>query len=60
MIVWDGEAMHAAIQRYLKGERAPIVPAEERCVNEGADGCTVRAETHGWCAACWATIVPVS
>lgn len=57
MIVWPGDEMHEGIQRYLSGITRPTVPAEDRCVNEGAEGCTVRAGPNGWCSACWSTIV---
>lgn len=48
----------AAIQRYLQSPRREPVAAEDRCVNEEAPGCAGRAEENGWCAPCWATIVP--
>ncbi len=58
MIVWDGQAIHEGIRRYLAGERCEFVPAEERCVNEGAEGCAGRAGDSGWCPPCWSTIAP--
>lgn len=58
MIVWDGQAMHEGIRRYLSGVRGEYVCEGERCVNEGAEGCAGRAGESGWCAPCWATIVP--
>ena len=58
MIVWPGDEMHEGIRRYFSGVRREHVPAEDRCVNEGAEGCTERAEGNGWCAPCWSSIVP--
>ncbi len=58
MIIWDGQAIHDGIQRYLRGERRPFVPEGERCVNEGADGCDGRAGDSGWCGPCWSAVVP--
>ena len=60
MICWPGDQMHEGLRRWLAGVSAEHVPAEDRCVNEGAEGCTVRADESGWCSACWATIVPAS
>lgn len=58
MIPWDGEAMHEGMRRWLSGVRREVPPEMDRCVNEGAEGCTERADESGWCPACWATIVP--
>lgn len=56
MIAWDGDA----IQRYLRMPKTESVPEWNRCVNEGAEGCALRAEDNGWCGPCWRTIVPAS
>jgi hypothetical protein len=60
MIPWDGGEMYERIRRGLAGLPQPTVTEMDRCVNEGAKGCTVRAGASGWCPACWATIVPES
>lgn len=36
----------------------PVVPEWQRCVNEGAEGCSVLADDRGWCPDCWSTIEP--
>ncbi len=63
MIPWDGSVVHEAalegVRRYLAGQHRPFVPEAERCVNEGADGCAVRAEDSGWCDPCWSTVAPL-
>lgn len=58
MIVWPGDEMHEGLRRWMAGIRAEHVPEAERCVNEGAEGCTQRADESGWCPACWSTIAP--
>lgn len=64
MIPYNGEPMHGgtpayvAIQTYLRAPKREAVPETQRCVNEEAPGCAGRAEENGWCAPCWATIVP--
>lgn len=54
MIAWNSEAM----LRYMSGIRTPQVEEFDRCVNEGAVGCTVKADERGWCPECWSTIAP--
>lgn len=66
MIPWAGDVMHdgaaivEAIQTYLRAPKTEAVPEASRCVNEGAEGCTLRAEENGWCGPCWRQIVPAS
>lgn len=55
MICWPGDSMHEGIRRYLSGMTREVVEEMDRCVNEGAEGCTVRADESGWCPACWST-----
>ena len=35
-----------------------VLPEWQRCVNEGAAGCTGDGGERGWCPECWATIDP--
>ncbi len=58
MIPWDGTTVHEAIQRYLRAPKTEAVSESDRCVNEGAEGCTVKADENGWCVPCWRAIVP--
>lgn len=59
LIPYNGEPMHErAIEGIICILGRERVPAEDRCVNEGAEGCTRRAGANGWCPECWSTIEP--
>jgi hypothetical protein len=53
------EQVRDGMARWQAGARLEPVAEADQCVNFGANECTGRAEENGWCAGCWALIVPV-
>jgi hypothetical protein len=53
VIVWPGDQMHEAVQKWMRDIQREFVPERDRCVN-----CDERATDNGWCCACWAEIIP--